>query len=251
MCTPTHMCFYNKCSPFSRWRSKGLQCPVIHLPSTREKHLALTFNKWMDYIANNKMAKYRHSLWIKHCLTLHDANLFRHILMIVLWLCPSECFLIVQWLPFTIQLIATVKCTVIHVNTTYATAHTQHMLDVDYGLYGTGRQTNLSTQVLINFNKDIVKLSLLGWLEILSVEYLCVYNRCKNEVLFAFPSNKTLIFSVQRNAIIFSGVNLCTWPSVKTGSFSQDKSNIYWMHNRKRVSHWNRGSLTQKINSNR
>lgn len=82
--------------------------------------------------------------------------------MIVLWLCPSECFLIVQQLSFTIQLLATVKCTVIHVNTTYATAHTQYMLDVDYSLYGSGRQTNLSTQVLISFNKDIVKLSLLG-----------------------------------------------------------------------------------------
>jgi len=81
---------------------------MTHLPNTQEKNLALTFNKWMDYIANNKMAKYSHSLWIKHCLTLHDANLVQHILMIVLWLCPSACFLIVQWLSFIIQLLATV-----------------------------------------------------------------------------------------------------------------------------------------------
>lgn len=145
MCTPTHklIYFYSKFSPSSRGKSRGLHCPVTHLPNTQEKNLALTFNKWMDYIPNNKMAKYRHSLWIKHCLTLHDANLFRHILMIVLWPCPSECFLIVQWLSFIIQLLATVKYTVIHVNTRYTTAHTHCIPDMDYALWGTGRQIGI------------------------------------------------------------------------------------------------------------
>lgn len=119
MYTPTHkhIYFYSKFCPTSEWKSKGMHCPVTHLPNAQEENLALTFNQWMDYIANNKIAKYRHDLWIKHCLTLHDANLFWHILMIALWLCPSECFLIVQWLSFVIQLLATVKYTVIHVNT--------------------------------------------------------------------------------------------------------------------------------------
>lgn len=131
----THKCMYFH----SRWKLKGLHCPVTHLPNTQEKNLALTFNKWRDYIANNKMAKYRPSLWIKHCLTLHDANLFWHILMTVLWLCPSECFLIVQWLSFIIHLLATVKYTVNYVNTRYTTADTHCILDVDYTLCGTGR----------------------------------------------------------------------------------------------------------------
>lgn len=77
---------------------------------------------------------------------MHDANLFRHILMIVLWLCPSECFLIIQWLSFIIQLLATVKYTVIHVNTRYTTAHTHCILDMDYTLCGTARQTGINVQ---------------------------------------------------------------------------------------------------------
>lgn len=50
--------------------------------------------------------------------------------MVAPWLCPSECFLIVQWLSFAIQLLATVKYTVIHVNTKCTTAYTHCVPDM-------------------------------------------------------------------------------------------------------------------------
>lgn len=164
-----HMYFYSKFCPASEWKSKGLHCPVTHLPIPQEKNLALTFNKWMDYIANNMMAIYRHDLWIKHCLTLHDANLFWHILMVALWLCPSECFLIVQWLSFAIQLLATVKYTAIHVNMKCTTSHTHCVPDMGDTLWGTHGQTAFIHTWPHSFKKWMSKTQFLNWLEILCV----------------------------------------------------------------------------------
>lgn len=166
---PQAYIFYSKFCPTSEWKSKGLHCPVTHLPNAQEKNLALTFNKWMDYIANNKMAKYRHDLWIKHCLTLHDANLFWHILIIALWLCPSECFLIVQWLSFAIQLLATVKYTVVFGNMTYTAAHTHCAPDMGDTLWCTLRQTAYTHRWLHSLKKKKSIIQLLKGLEILCV----------------------------------------------------------------------------------
>lgn len=191
MCTPTykHIYFYSKFCPATEWKSKGLHCPATHLPNAQEKNFALTFNKWMDYIANNKMAKYRHDLWIKHCLSLHDANLFWHILMIALWLRPSECFVIVQWLSFAIQLLATVKYTVTHVNTTYTTAHTHFIPDTGDSLWGSHRQRTY----MHSWSRMRPKKMQKSVIELIRNIVNCV-QRLQTKAFCAFPDNKSLAF---------------------------------------------------------
>lgn len=79
-----------------------------------------------------------------------------------------------------------------------------------------------------------------------------MYHRSETKLLFAFPNNNALSFLVQRNIILFSGLNLYIRPSVKTGGLSQDKSDLYWVlyNNRKRISCCSKGSLTQKRKDN-
>lgn len=81
----------------SSLRLEGLQWPMTHLQNTQEKFLVLTFNNGWIILQIIRWLNIGTAYELNMAPTLHDANLFWHILIIVMQLCPSHYFfLIVQ-----------------------------------------------------------------------------------------------------------------------------------------------------------